>query len=60
MYKLVFAPPVTIHSVPEGEAHEENFITKFSEIEAEDIRLQVKKLTPEARISATESRQGVH
>ena len=33
----------TIYAVPENKAHEENLITRFSEIQAEDLRLQVKK-----------------
>ena len=40
----------TIYAVPEAQAREENLTTRLSEIQTEDLRLRVKKLTPEARI----------
>ena len=40
----------TIYAVPEIKAQEENLITRFSEIQTEDQRLRVKRLTAEARI----------
>ena len=47
----------TIYTVPEPKAREENLITRFSEVQTEDLRLRVKKLTPEARIPTKGSRQ---
>ena len=47
----------TIHAVPETEAQKENLITRFSEIQTEDPRLRVKKLTYEARIPTKGSSQ---
>ena len=47
----------TVYSVPEPKAREENLITRFAEIQTKDPRLQVKNLTPEARIPTTGSRQ---
>ena len=40
----------TIYALPETKAQEENLITRFSEIQTEDLRLRVKKLTSEVRI----------
>ena len=47
----------TIYAVPETKAQEENLITRFSEIQTEDTRLRVKKLTSEARIPTQGSSQ---
>ena len=47
----------TIYAVPETQAREENFTTRLSEIQTEDLRVGVKKLTPEARILTKGSRQ---
>ena len=47
----------TIYAVPEPKAREENSITRFSEIEIEDQRLQVKRLTSEARIPTKGSKK---
>ena len=47
----------TIYAVPETKALESNSITRFSEIQTEDLRLRVKKLTSEARIPIKESSQ---
>ena len=46
-----------IYAVPEPKAQEGNLITRFSEIQTEDLRLQVKKLTSEARIPTKGSSQ---
>ena len=46
-----------IYAVPETKAQEENFITRFSKIQTEDLRLRVKKLTSEARIPTKGSTQ---
>ena len=43
--------------VPEAKAQEENLITRFSEIQAEDQRLRVKRLTSEARIPTKGSKK---
>ena len=47
----------TIYAVPENQAREENLTTRLSEIQAEDLRLPVKKLTLEARIPTKGSSQ---
>ena len=47
----------TIYAVPETGAREENLITRFSEIQTENVSLQVEKLTSEARIRTKESSQ---
>ena len=47
----------TIYAVPETEAQEENIITRFSEIQTENPRLRVKKLTSEARIPTKGSKK---
>lgn len=46
-----------IYTVPETKAHEKNLITRFSEIQTQDPKLRVKKLTPEARSPTKGSRQ---
>ena len=51
--------PATMYAVPETKASEENLITRFLEIQTQDIWLRVKKQTPEARIPTKESRQTV-
>ena len=48
----------TIYAVPETKAQEENLITRFSEIQTEDLRLRVKRLTSEARIPTKGSSRG--
>ena len=47
----------TIYAVPETKAQEENFITRFSEIQTEDQRLRVKRSTSEARIPTKGSKK---
>ena len=47
----------TIYEVPETKAQEENLITRFSEIQTEDQRLRVKRLTSEARIPTKGSKK---
>ena len=47
----------TIYAVPEPKAREEDLITGFSEIQIEDQRLQVKRLTSEARIPTKGSKK---
>ena len=47
----------TIYAVPETKAQEGNLLTRFSEVRTEDQRLQVKKLTSEARIPTKGSRK---
>ena len=47
----------TIYAGPETQAPEENLTTRLSEIQTEDLRLRVKKLTPEARIPTKGSSQ---
>ena len=47
----------TIYAVPENQAREENLTTWLSEIQAEDLRLRVKKLISEARIPTKGSSQ---
>ena len=46
-----------IYAVPETKAQEDNLVTRFSKIHTEDLRLQVKKLTSEARIPTKGSSQ---
>ena len=46
-----------IYAVPETKAQEENLITRFSEIQTEDQRLQVKRLTSKARIPTKGSKK---
>ena len=47
----------TIYAVPETKVQEENLITRFSEIQTEDQRLQVKRLTAEAKIPTKGSKK---
>ena len=47
----------TIYAVPETKAQEENLITRFSEIQTEDQRLRVKRVTSEAKIPTKESKR---
>ena len=47
----------TIYAVPETKAGEENLITRFSEIQAEDQTLRVKRLTSEARVPTKGSKK---
>ena len=47
----------TIYAVPETKAHEENLITRFLEIQTDDQRLRVKRLTSEARIPTKGSKK---
>src|ERR1700761_3153246 len=47
----------SVYGIPEAKAREQNLITRFSEIHAEEQRLGVKKINPEARIP-TKGSQG--
>ena len=47
----------TIYAVPETKAQEENLITRFSEIQTEDQRLRLNRLTSEARIPTKGSKK---
>ena len=47
----------TVYAIPEATARKENPITRCSEIHSQDQWLQVKRLTPEARIPAKGSQK---
>ena len=47
----------TVYAIPEATAREENLISRFSEIHHQERKLQVKKLTPEARIPTKGSQE---